>query len=86
MDADVVTDLKKDDLLKIVDGYDGIAVRSSTKITAEVIKAASRLRVVGRAGIGVDNVDIPRRHRRRDHRHEHAVRKLHHHRPSTPSR
>jgi len=59
VDADVITDLKKDDLLKIVDRYDGIAVRSSTKITAEVVKAASRLRVVGRAGIGVDNVDIP---------------------------
>ncbi len=59
VDADVVTDLKKDDLLKIVAGYDGIALRSSTKITAEVIKAATQLKVVGRAGIGVDNVDIP---------------------------
>ena len=40
VEADVITDLKKDDLLKIVDGYDGIAIRSATKITAEVIKRA----------------------------------------------
>jgi D-3-phosphoglycerate dehydrogenase len=39
--------------------YDGIAIRSATKITADVIKAATKLKVVGRAGIGVDNVDIP---------------------------
>ena len=58
VEADVITDLKKDELLKIVDRYDGIALRSSTRITAEVIKAATRLKVVGRAGIGVDNVDI----------------------------
>jgi D-3-phosphoglycerate dehydrogenase len=58
IDADVVTDLKKEALLEIVGRYDGIALRSSTKITAEVVKAATRLKVVGRAGIGVDNVDI----------------------------
>src|SRR6201986_3648400 len=59
VDADVKTGLSKDELLKIVDQYDGIAIRSATKVTAEVIKAAKRLKVVGRAGIGVDNVDIP---------------------------
>ncbi len=59
VEADVITDLKKDDLIKIVGEYDGIAVRSATKITADVIKAAKNLKVVGRAGIGVDNVDIP---------------------------
>ena len=59
VEADVITDLKKEDLLKIVDQYDGIAIRSATKINAEVIKAAKKLKVVGRAGIGVDNVDIP---------------------------
>src|SRR6202451_4321064 len=59
VDADVKTGLTKDELLKIVDQYDGIAIRSATKITAEVIKAAKKLKVVGRAGIGVDNVDIP---------------------------
>src|SRR5277367_6070513 len=59
VEADVKTGLTKDELLKIVDQYDGIAIRSATKITADVIKAAKNLKVVGRAGIGVDNVDIP---------------------------
>jgi D-3-phosphoglycerate dehydrogenase len=59
VDADVKPGLAKDELLKIVDQYDGIAIRSATKITADVIKAARNLKVVGRAGIGVDNVDIP---------------------------
>ena len=59
VEADVKTGLAKEELLKIVDQYDGIAIRSATKITADVIKAAKKLKVVGRAGIGVDNVDIP---------------------------
>jgi D-3-phosphoglycerate dehydrogenase len=59
VDADVKPGLSKDELLQIVHLYDGIAIRSATKITAEVIKAAKNLKVVGRAGIGVDNVDIP---------------------------
>src|ERR1700760_1957670 len=59
VEADVKTGLSKEELLKIVDQYDGIAIRSATKITADVIKAAKKLKVVGRAGIGVDNVDIP---------------------------
>jgi D-3-phosphoglycerate dehydrogenase / 2-oxoglutarate reductase len=59
IEVDVKTGLAKEELLKIVDQYDGIAIRSATKITADVIKAASNLKVVGRAGIGVDNVDIP---------------------------
>jgi D-3-phosphoglycerate dehydrogenase len=59
VEADSITGLSKEELLKIVDQYDGIAIRSATKITADVIKAATKLKVVGRAGIGVDNVDIP---------------------------
>ena len=59
VDADVKTGLTKEELIQIVDQYDGIAVRSATKLTADVLKAARRLKVVGRAGIGVDNVDIP---------------------------
>src|SRR6202043_4279860 len=59
VDADVKTGLSKDELLALLDQYDGIAIRSATKITADVIKAAKRLKVVGRAGIGVDNVDTP---------------------------
>src|SRR5689334_24388168 len=59
VDADVKPGLAKDELLAIVEQYDGIAIRSATKVTADVIKAAKNLKVVGRAGIGVDNVDIP---------------------------
>src|SRR6202000_2786804 len=59
VEADSITGLSKEELLKIVDQYDGIAIRSATKITADVIKAAKKLKVIGRAGIGVDNVDIP---------------------------
>jgi D-3-phosphoglycerate dehydrogenase len=59
VDADVKIGLAKEELLGIVGEYDGIAIRSATKVTAEVIKAAKMLKVVGRAGIGVDNVDIP---------------------------
>src|ERR1043166_3185086 len=59
VDRDVKTGLTKEELLKIVDQYDAIAIRSATKITADVLKAAKKLKVIGRAGIGVDNVDIP---------------------------
>ena len=59
VDADVKTGLTKDELLKIIGDYDGLAVRSATKADKDVIAAATKLKVVGRAGIGVDNVDIP---------------------------
>ncbi len=49
----------KDRLAAIVGAYDGLAIRSATKVTARVLAAATRLKVIGRAGIGVDNVDIP---------------------------
>jgi D-3-phosphoglycerate dehydrogenase len=59
VDADVKTGLPKDELLKIIGDYDGLAVRSATKADKDVIAAARNLKVIGRAGIGVDNVDIP---------------------------
>ena len=59
IEADVKTGLSKDELLAIIGDYDGLAIRSATKVTADVLKAAKNLKVVGRAGIGVDNVDIP---------------------------
>ena len=54
----------KDRLLEIIDQYDGLAIRSATKVTEKLIGAATRLKVIGRAGIGVDNVDIPAASRR----------------------
>ena len=56
--VDVKTGLSPEDLLGVVDGYEALVVRSETKITREVIEAASKLRVVGRAGVGVDNIDL----------------------------
>src|SRR5579871_2970782 len=59
VEADSKPGLSKEELLAIISDYDGMAVRSATKVTAEVIKAAKKLKVIGRAGIGVDNVDVP---------------------------
>jgi D-3-phosphoglycerate dehydrogenase len=49
----------KDKLAEIIGDYDGLAIRSATKVTEKLIAAAKNLKVIGRAGIGVDNVDIP---------------------------
>ncbi len=56
--VDVKTGLKEDALLPIIGEYDALIVRSQTKVNAKVIAAAKKLRVVGRAGVGVDNVDV----------------------------
>jgi D-3-phosphoglycerate dehydrogenase len=59
VEVDEKPGLSKDELKAIIGGYDGLAIRSATKVTADVLDAATRLKVVGRAGIGIDNVDIP---------------------------
>ena len=58
-DVDVITGKTPDELKAIIGQYDGLAIRSSTKVTKEILDAATNLKVIGRAGIGVDNVDIP---------------------------
>ena len=57
-EVDVKTGMKPPELLAIISEYDGLVVRSETKVTKEVIEAAKLLKVVGRAGIGVDNIDL----------------------------
>lgn len=57
-EVDVKTGLKPEELLAIIGDYDGLAVRSETKVTAAVIAAGHKLQVIGRAGIGVDNIDL----------------------------
>src|ERR1700694_1465986 len=57
--VDVKAGLDKDQLADISAGYDGLAIRSATKVTAKLLARAEKLKVIGRAGIGVDNVDIP---------------------------
>jgi len=56
-DVDVKTDLKEDELCRIIGDYDALLVRSGTEVTAKVIEAGKRLRFIGRAGAGVDNID-----------------------------
>ncbi|MDX6697538.1 MAG: D-3-phosphoglycerate dehydrogenase / 2-oxoglutarate reductase [Solirubrobacteraceae bacterium] len=57
-DVDVATDLDADALAQRIGDYDGLLIRSATQVTADLIARAERLKVVGRAGIGVDNVDV----------------------------
>jgi len=66
IDVDYQPDLgkDKDQLLSVIGDFDGLAIRSATKVTEKLLEGAEKLRVVGRAGIGVDNVDIPAATRR----------------------
>ena len=58
LEVDVKVGLSKDELISIIDQYDGLAVRSACKPDADVLAAAKNLKVIGRAGIGVDNIDV----------------------------
>src|SRR5689334_4867685 len=58
IEAQVMTGLSPDDLKKIIGKYDGLAVRSATKVTKALLEQATKLKVIGRAGIGVDNIDV----------------------------
>jgi len=57
--VDVKTGLSEDEIIKIISEYDGIVVRSATKVTKKIIEAAKNLKAIGRAGAGVDNIDVP---------------------------
>lgn len=59
IEVDVNVGLAPEELKAIIGDYEALVIRSATKVTGEIIKAASRLKVIGRAGIGLDNVDIP---------------------------
>lgn len=61
VEVDYLPDLgkDKDKFLEVIGQYDGLAIRSASKVTEKIIAAATNLKVIGRAGIGVDNVDIP---------------------------
>ena len=58
VEVDVNVGLSKEELIKIISSYEGLIVRSATKVTPDVIEAATNLKVIGRAGIGVDNIDV----------------------------
>jgi len=57
VNVDVITDQSPEELKKIIGQYDGLAIRSSTTITEDLLSAATNLKVIGRAGIGTDNID-----------------------------
>jgi D-3-phosphoglycerate dehydrogenase len=57
-DVDVMLDMTKEELLKVIGNYDAIVVRSQTQVDADVIASGRNLKVIARAGVGVDNVDL----------------------------
>lgn len=57
--VDVKTGLTEDQLVEIIGDYDALAIRSATKVTARIIEAAKKMKIIGRAGVGVDNIDVP---------------------------
>lgn len=59
IEVDVKTGLSPEELKGVIGNYDGLVIRSATNVTEDLLKAATQLKVVGRAGIGLDNVDIP---------------------------
>ncbi len=58
IEVDIRSKMTEDELVKIIGDYDGMIVRSATKVTARVLECATKMKVVGRAGVGVDNIDV----------------------------
>lgn len=58
-EVDVITGLPEDELCQTIGDYDALVIRSGTTVTAKVLEHATKLRIIGRAGVGVDNVDVP---------------------------
>jgi D-3-phosphoglycerate dehydrogenase len=57
--VDVKTGLPQEELVKIIPDYDALMLRSGTRVTKEIIEAGTQLKIIGRAGVGVDNIDVP---------------------------
>lgn len=57
-DVDILPTMTEDELIKIIPQYDALMVRSQTKVTAKIIEAGKNLKIIGRAGVGVDNIDV----------------------------
>ena len=58
IDVDIKTDFNADELKDKISAYDGLIIRSATKVTKEIIENAKNLKIIGRAGAGVDNIDL----------------------------
>ena len=57
--VDVKIGLSPEELVKIIPEYNALMIRSGTRVTKEIIEAGTQLKIIGRAGVGVDNVDVP---------------------------
>jgi D-3-phosphoglycerate dehydrogenase / 2-oxoglutarate reductase len=57
-EIDLIPTLSEEELIKIIPSYDGLVIRSATKVTSKILLASKSMRVIGRAGVGVDNIDI----------------------------
>ena len=79
LEVDARPGLSPAELREVIGEYDALVVRSATKVTADVIARADRLRVIGRAGIGVDNIDVDAATDARHRGDEHARRQQRHH-------
>ena len=78
INVEVQTELSPRALKEIIGSYDGLIIRSATRVTADILASAHNLRVIGRAGIGLDNVDIPEGQPPRHRCHEYPRGKHHH--------
>ena len=58
IDFDIKTGMSPEELKEVIDQYDGILIRSATKLTSDILVDCKNLKVIGRAGVGVDNVDL----------------------------
>ncbi|MEM2022603.1 MAG: hydroxyacid dehydrogenase, partial [Archaeoglobaceae archaeon] len=58
IEVDIKTDLSKEELISIIKDYEGLIVRSQIKVDKEILEAAKNLKIIGRAGVGVDNIDV----------------------------
>ena len=56
--VDILPTMEEEELIKVIPQYDALMVRSQTKVTSKVIEAAKNLKIIGRAGVGVDNIDV----------------------------
>ena len=80
--VDIQPNMKEEELCQVIGDYDAIITRSQTKVTKAVIDAAKNLKVIGRAGVGIDGIDIAEGHHRREYAGIEYDRSLRaHHRP-----
>ena len=74
IDVDVKTDFNIEELKNKISEYDGLIIRSATKVTKEIIESAKNLKIIGRAGAGVDNIDLVTDKEKKNYSYEYSRR------------